>query len=213
MLGTWWRVGLIRLLYLRFQHMAIHWDVSECLAAPSFHCLKIGAGTWGNLQPPNKILDGHQQKIFMLGMGKVKFTGVLWNMWFFPFVNNLPCTGGLKKNWFVPSTNLWVYPNRESYNKKTPEKKTRPHAEIAKRSCRQFLKSRSPAQKQVALGGFKLCRIGFPGVFLGKQKVGAEIVVNRVGEMTQKYLPIFNDKLGETGPLWVITPFFIGVIL
>ena len=30
------------------------------------------------------------------------------------------------------------------------------------------------------------------GRFLGKQKVGAEIVVNRVGEMTQKYVPLLK---------------------
>ena len=42
--------------------------------------------------------------------------------------------------------------------------------------------------------------------------MGAEILVNRVGEMTQKYVPIFNDKLGETGFLWVVT-LYIEVIL
>lgn len=97
---------------------------------------KIGAGTWRNLQPPNKIPDGDQQKIFMFGMGKSNsrtmnlkcscsnFRDAFEHVISPPCVNNLPCTGGLKF-WTCAIYQSVGLSQPRIIQQKNPEKKTR----------------------------------------------------------------------------------------
>ena len=152
----------------------------------SWHLKKFAA-------PHSKIPDGDQQKIFMLGMGKVKFTNHEFKMFMFKFPGcfgtchfssmcqqpslhwgskildlcHLPICG------FIPTANHTTKNSWKNMGISFPSKSLQPGPmqKSRNRVVTNFW-SQGPPLRGHSLWGFKLCRIGFPGVFFRKTKGG-----------------------------------------
>lgn len=167
-------LGLIRLLYLRLQNVA---NTLGCFGTSPRPFISLPENwSWHerrNLQQAKQTSQMEINKkssrleknvkfpnLMYLKCSYSNFRGALEHVIFFHLSTTFLALG-VENFGFVSSNNLWVYPNRQSYNKKIRKKRESP-------SLQNRLNQAHVEIAPFAVG-FKLCRIGFPGV-IGKTK-------------------------------------------
>lgn len=207
--------------------MAIHWDISECLAAPSFHCLKLELALEEICHPSIKNPRWRSTKNLHARNGKIKFTNHEFKMFMFKFPGcfrtchfssmcqqpslhwgskildlcHLPICG------FIPTANHTTKNSWKNMGISFPSKslKPGPMQKSRNRVVTNFA-SQSPPLRRHSLWGFKLCWLGFPGV-IGKTKGGRRNSGKQGRGDDSKICTSFKAprktsyKWGETGPL------------